>query len=172
MTRPPAGGQSEGIVARTRTTGRRCTATTKAGSPCRAAPLTGRTVCLAHADAVTRGSTGFTAEAGRKGGRPRQPRTIEVVRERVEDQADAIIRVYLDAAEAVTPDGRPDHPVRLRAVEALMDRAYGKPKQISELSGPDAGPVELAGRPVRVDLSYLDRDELEELERLAAKLEG
>lgn len=130
-------------------TRRRCTATTKAGGSCRAAPLSGRTVCLAHSDAVTRGSTGFTGEAGRKGGRPRQPRAVEVLRQRVEAEADRILAVYLDAVQAMTPDGRPDHAIRLRAADALLDRAYGKPKQVSELSGLDAGPIAQIHIPTR-----------------------
>jgi hypothetical protein len=36
-------------------------------------------------------------------------------------------------------------------VEALNDRAYGKPKQVSEISGPEGGPVEHAHIPTEAE---------------------
>lgn len=144
---------------------RRCSATTKAGKPCKSPPLRNRKVCLAHSDAVSRGSVGFTAEAGKQGGRPRQPRTIDVLRERLEERADEIIDVYLDAARAVTHEAVgygedreiievPDHALRLKAAEALHDRAYGKPKQATEISGPEGGPITHAENSIPDETSF------------------
>lgn len=137
---------------------RRCKGKTKDGPPCRAWALQGSKParCLAHSDAETRDSVGFTPEAGRRlGGRPRQPRVTEVMRERVEAEVESILRAYFDALDASRPmlvgkgkDRRVveqvDHYFRLRAANALLDRVYGKPRQAHELSGPDGGPMRIA----------------------------
>lgn len=47
-------------------------------------------------------------------------------------------------------------------VERLLDRLYGKPKQATEISGPDGGPIEQVTR--RPDLSGLSADQLAQLE--------
>jgi hypothetical protein len=128
----------------------KCSATTKKGKACRAAALKDRDVCLAHSDAETRRKTQFLPGGNGKGGRPPKPRVIDVLRERIEEEIEDVVGVYREAARATKiEDGRevPDHAVRLRAVEALNDRAYGKPKQVSEISGPEGGPVEHAHIP-------------------------
>jgi hypothetical protein len=126
-----------------------CSATTKKGKPCRAAALKDRDVCLAHADQETRSRTKF--QTGQHlGGRPKKPRVIDVLRERIEDEIEDVIAVYREATKATRiENGRevPDYAIRLRAVEALNDRAYGKPKQVSEISGPEGGPLEHAHIP-------------------------
>lgn len=69
---------------------RECKEKRKDGKPCTAAPLKGRDVCLAHADADTRESAGFVADNG-KGGRPRVPTATEVMRELVEEHVAVIL---------------------------------------------------------------------------------
>lgn len=127
-----------------------CTGTTRSGNPCSAFVLKGRDVCLAHADPETRASTGFIANNG-KGGRPPNPRAVDVLRERVEAEIDRVITPLFDALEAErnwTDDTgshvTPDHGLRLAAVRELLDRVYGKPKQTQELTGPAGGPILLS----------------------------
>lgn len=131
-------------------TAARCKATTKAGTPCKAKPLKGKDVCIAHSDKKARDATGF----GITGGRPRKPRVVDVVRERIEADMDRWYTVLVEASEAtrtvVVGSGDnayieqvPDHPTRLRAFAEAMDRAYGKPVQATEVSGPDGGPIEV-----------------------------
>jgi LmbE family N-acetylglucosaminyl deacetylase len=106
---------------------------------------------LAHAPADVRASRGFTPEAGRLGGRPRNPRVVEVIKERIESDLEIVLSPLREALTATTPTGHPDHPVRLRAAAELLDRAYGRPRQATEISGADGSPLvvtlaELAAR--------------------------
>lgn len=146
---------------------RRCHAITKAGKACKAYPVEGTDHCLAHSDAETRASVGFVAEAGILGGRPPAPRAVDLVRERVEAEIEEWYQVLLDARGAMKAvvvghgddaeiEHVPDHPVRLAAFREVMDRAYGKPKQATEVSGPGGGPIAVGA----VDLSRLSDQEL------------
>ena len=157
---------------------RTCKAKTKTGKKCKAAPLKDRDVCLAHADEKTRESTGFRADNG-KAGRPKSPRSIDLLRERLEARQDEIIDVYLEAARATTHEivghGEdrelvevPDHAMRLKAVEALHDRAYGKPKQVSEITGPEGGPIAHVGIPDEDDFHKQTAAVLAEAEAIKA----
>lgn len=83
---------------------------------------------------------GFVADNG-KGGRPKNPRAVDILRKRLEEKADTLMEVYFDAAKAEAEPGIPDHVIRLRAVEALLDRAYGKPGQSLEVTGAEGGPI-------------------------------
>jgi hypothetical protein len=83
-------------------------------------------------------------EARRRGGYgKRKPRLGDTLRERVEDECEAIISAYVSALH----DESADHETRMRAAERLLDRVYGRPKQGVELSGPDGEP--LAGAAAR-----------------------
>lgn len=133
----------------------RCSQTTKAGAPCRARPLKGADTCLAHSDQETRGSISFGgAQPG--GGRPKSPRVVDVLRERLEAEADAWLKVLTDAREAergvVVGDGEAarveffeDHPTRLKAFREVFDRGYGKPMQFHDVTS-------------RADESTVDRE--------------
>lgn len=70
--------------------------------------------------------------ANGKAGRPRNPRAIDVLTDRVEGDIERWIAPYEDALLA-TRGGAPDHSVRLRAAEAILDRAYGKPTQRAQV---------------------------------------
>lgn len=130
---------------------RACSGTTRSGDACKGNPLKGRDVCMAHADDETKASVSFGgAQAG--GGRPKAPRAVDVLRERIERDIDKWLTPIEDAlsaertyilgtgedAEAVSV---PDHTTRMAAAREGLDRAYGKPKQATELSGPDGGPI-------------------------------
>lgn len=136
-----------------------CTSTTKAGNPCKSPPLTGTTHCISHAPRETKVSAGFGGpQPG--AGRPRAPRAVDVLKERIEQDIDAVLNPLWAALDAtsglVVGNGStaeveviPDFRTRITAARELLDRAYGRPKQATEISGPDGGPVELV--PVRLD---------------------
>ena len=76
---------------------RACHGTTKAGKPCKAAPLHDSDYCLAHTDEETRLSTGFGAPGT---GRPRNPRAVDVLKERIEAGIDEVLKPLWDALTA------------------------------------------------------------------------
>lgn len=131
-----------------------CSATTKAGKPCKAAPLKDRDVCLAHADEETRTSTNF--QQGPRPGRPRSPRVIDVLRERIEADIDRWLKPLEDGLTAerglVVGDGPAarieyveDHATRIKAFREGMDRAFGRPTQTHDIT-------------TRVEESEVDRE--------------
>jgi hypothetical protein len=150
-------------------TKRRCTGTTKKGTPCKAAPLADGDTCLAHADEVTRESAGFGGQQ-EGAGRPRVPGPTEVARRLVEENIGAILTPHfkvLGYDVIDTPDGLmlqpiPDGGAKLHstfmgevvvskhddlgammsAAEKLLDRTVGKPRQVVEHSGPKGGPIQ------------------------------
>lgn len=133
---------------------RHCSRKTKKGKACRSWALHGLDVCLSHADEETRRKVGFggpeNAAAGGKA--KRVPRLTEVLSQRVEERADEIMDklfLMLDAQRAVVvgtgPKARvevvPDQDLALKAIREIYDRFEGRPKQATELSGPDGGPI-------------------------------
>lgn len=87
---------------------------------------------------------GFIAANG-KGGRPRAPRAVDVLRERLEARIDDWLQVLEDARTAergvVVGDGPTahveffdDHPTRLKAFREVFDRGYGKPMQFHDVT--------------------------------------
>lgn len=170
-------------------TRRACRGTTRAGNPCRAPPLTatGATKyqlpakdhdwCAAHHPDIPEssrfGSHAQATEAGQQGGRPAVPRTTEVLRKLVNDNALVLARPHfltLGYDVRLGDDGEPylvevegggaklygtaksgrvvvsehnDLGAMMTAVEQLMNRVNGKPKQATEISGPEGGPVEV-----------------------------
>lgn len=160
---------------------RACSGTTKAGKPCKAAPLKDSDVCLAHSDPDTRASTGFVPEAGHLGGRPRNPRAHELLREKLEAEIDAWLDVLVDARTAerlvfigsgddVESERVPDHVIRMKAFAEIWDRVYGKPKQATEISGPGGDAVRVEGG--APDLELLTPDELRAYLELVKKMRG
>jgi hypothetical protein len=111
---------------------------------------------MAHSDAETRASVGFVPEAGRLGGRPRNPSVIDRLREKVEAQSDEIVSKLWDLVENATrtvvvgtgPNAYtevvPDNDLRLKALRELLDRSHGRPKQATEISGPGGGAIPTA----------------------------
>jgi hypothetical protein len=171
-----------------------CKGKTKKGTRCKAHPLKGTDHCLAHSDADTRASVGFTPEAGHLGGRPPLPRPTETARRLIEANQAAVLRPHFrvlgyDVVE--TPDGLElaaldgggakvygteqrtgrvvvseydDLGAHVTASEKLQDRVYGRPKQATEITGPEGGPVQF-----ETDLSKLSADELRAFRTLLAK---
>lgn len=110
------------------------------------------------------------------------PKTTEILRELVEENALALVRPHFLVLgyDVVIEDGRPvlvqlenggaklygtskegnvrvsDHDdlgAMVEAVEKLMNRVFGRPKQATEISGPEGGPVEMVEVPVTMERS-------------------
>jgi hypothetical protein len=90
---------------------------------------------------------------GPRPGRPPKPRVVDVMRERVEAEIEKIIAPYFEAIEEavvcatyegeVIPSTVKDLGARIQAAERLLDRVYGKPKQLTEIAGDPEHPVHL-----------------------------
>lgn len=133
---------------------RRCKGTTKKGKRCQSPPIEGTDLCISHSPKAVQANVGFGgAENGAKGGSARKvPKLTEVLRERVEDRAEEIIDKLLDGLDATRavvvgtgPKARveivPDQDQVRKTVADIYDRFEGRPRQVSEISGPDGGEI-------------------------------
>jgi hypothetical protein len=122
----------------------------------------------------------FGPEAGKLGGRPRKPTPTEIARELIEENELALQRPYwrtlgydvvigTDGPELIeledggvklhgeSRDGivkmseHEDLRAQIDAAERLMNRAYGRPMQATEISGRGGQPVELDYAPIPDD---------------------
>lgn len=96
--------------------------------------------------------------AGRAAGgaATKKPRARDVLRQELErvarEQAPQLLGVFTEAlrAEKYVAAGPfktelvPDHLVRMKAADSVLDRALGRPGSTLELSGADGGPITLA----------------------------
>jgi len=156
----------------------RCHAITKKGTACKAPPLEGEDHCISHAPKEKQASVGFGgAQPG--SGRPAAPRAVDVLRERIERDIDRVLDPLWDALAAdkgvvislgggeTTVEHVTDHAIRIAAARELLDRAYGKPKQATEISGPEGGPVVTGFDPKR-----LSDDELRQVVSIVGRGRG
>ena len=140
---------------------RQCRGTTKKGLPCKAPPLKPGTEidgvfvmgehCRTHDPNLPDSARLQRAQPG--AGRPKNPRVVDVIRERIEEKADQWFEVLDDARTAmkvvgVAGEGEfaepievEDHMVRLKAFKEAMDRTYGRARQ--EITGADGAPLAL-----------------------------
>lgn len=138
---------------------RKCKGKTKAGKPCRAVPLKKGTElegvkvsgkwCRQHDQDLPDSARIGGAQPG--AGRPRNPRVVDVMRERVESEIEAILKPYFDTLKEATEVAKyegvvytsevPDLRARVEAAEKLLDRVYGKPTQVAEISAPGGAPL-------------------------------
>lgn len=179
-----------------------CSATTRKGNPCRAEALKGTDRCHAHTESLGSarfGSPEQAREAGKLGGRPRNPRPTEVLREIVEADVLRFIEPelrILGLEVAYDDEGRPhvqpaegggaklygtskdgyvnvscheDLGAMAAAANRIFDRVWGRARQAVEHSGPGGGPVRTEHG---VDLSNLSVEERRALLALVAKAEG
>jgi hypothetical protein len=134
-------------------TKRECEGTTVAGKPCGANPLKPGTViagisvtgrwCRQHDEDLPASARIGGPQPG--SGRPRTPRAVDVLKERIEASIDEVIKPLWDALNAeravvvgngpsATMEMVPDYPTRIAAVRELLDRGYGRPRQSSEVT--------------------------------------
>lgn len=159
-----------------------CTTPTKSGRPCDAATLTDRDVCLAHADPETRAKAGFVALNGKNdlGGRPKIPKPMDLARQLVERHVVALLRPNFKALGLMLHDDGSasslatgavvvhqgeatdieDLTEQRAAARDLFDRVYGKPRQQTELTGADGGPIQVAHE-ARRRAEEMSREELD-----------
>jgi hypothetical protein len=118
---------------------RRCMSTTKTGELCRGFALKNSDHCYVHASSEELEAIGIDKKAQKK-----KSRVMHALDALVAEELSAIEGVYVDALTAIDPiSGRPDHSVRMRAAEALLDRTQGKPTSRTEVSGPDGDAMSL-----------------------------
>ena len=148
----------------------KCSAKTKKGKPCQAYALKVGTeidghpvkggYCRAHDPLlpaeVRLGGKAQAAAAGAKGGAAgRQPRVVDIMRERIEAEMEEVLAPFFQEMRhasfkiavptVVDPETGavlehdfqeiPDYERRMRAAERLLDRSYGKPAQAINLGG-------------------------------------
>lgn len=152
---------------------KRCKAKTKAGKPCGRVPIKGSDYCntIGHdpnaSPSVGFGSHAQASAAGKLGGRPPLPKPTDVARRLIEENVVRILRPhFLALGMELDDDGRvtivqgavmvgeskdgdmvvssiEDLGAQMEAAEKLLNRVYGRPKQSTEISGPEGGPVEI-----------------------------
>lgn len=132
---------------------RTCHAKTIKGKPCKANPLKPGTIiesitvtgdwCRTHDPNLPDSARIQGRQPG--AGRPRTPRAVDVLKERIEQDIDKVLKPLWDALtaeRAVVVGNGPqafvenvtDHPTRITAVRELLDRGYGRSKQSSEVT--------------------------------------
>jgi hypothetical protein len=138
----------------------RCTAKTKKGARCKNAAQRGDR-CLAHVPRKVREAAGFGGPQPGSG-RPKKPRAVDVLRQRIEEDIDRWLQPLEDGLVAqrgiVVGDGPTahveyveDHPTQIKAHREAFDRAFGRPTQ------PVADVTESIDDEIRDMLAEMDR---------------
>lgn len=129
----------------------RCKATTIRDEPCKSPSVQANGFCVAHQPQEVKDSIGFGgAQPG--SGRPRRPREIELYQEvatEFQEEIRQALRDGLTAKRSVVVGNGPDAhteevediPTRLKTVDMIADRLHGKPRQATEISGPEGHPL-------------------------------
>lgn len=157
-----------------------CSGTNKKGEPCKAPVIVGTDRCIAHSSRELQETAGFGgAQPG--AGRPRRPREIELIEQVAEEYRDELRRVLVEGLTAEAPvvvggnskdahvEMVPDHRQQLATFREIVDRLHGRPKQMTELSGPDGAPITVAST---FDLSRLSVEEKRSLLELLEKADA
>lgn len=63
------------------------------------------------------------------------------IRDLLESAEPKAVKALVDALDATDIDGRPDHDLRSRVADRILDRLRGKPAQA--ITGEDGGPVRM-----------------------------
>lgn len=115
-------------------------------------PLWGDTEkCWGHQPKEVKEAKGFGG-AQEGSGRPRRPREIELYQEVANEFQEEIRQALRDGLTAkravVVGNGSDAHteevddiPTRLKTVDMIADRLHGKPRQSTEISGPQGQPI-------------------------------
>lgn len=139
---------------------KRCTSTTKAGAPCKAPAKNGTDFCVNHAwMAETYPPVPVKTDEILSDRRAIQAKQKTIRRTVIDEMCEVaerdpkrIFKPLFDALEATktvynpllqqdVQTTAPDWDVRLRAVQMLTDRLYGKPTARQEVTGAEGGPV-------------------------------
>lgn len=152
---------------------RRCKAKKKNGKPCANSPVRGKDRCIGHLPRKQKEALGFGGPQPGSG-RPSLPSPTEVARKLIEENiavilrphfralgydvetgAEGLVLVPLDRGGAKLYGESRDGVVRgsefddlgaqMAAADKLLDRIYGRPKQATEVSGPDGGAIPMGG---------------------------
>lgn len=121
-----------------------CKATTKAGKPCRSTSVHENGYCTAHQPQDFKDSIGLGG-AQKNPGPKVKPRLIDVLRQEVEERMQEVTAPFWDNLTSDNPK------IAMEAAKELLDRSYGKPKQATEISGPEGEPIELVKLPTDKD---------------------
>jgi hypothetical protein len=87
---------------------------------------------------------GFDPANG-KGGQPKRPRLIDVLKADVEKRMDEITAPFWEGLKSDNPK------IAMESARELLDRSYGRPTQSTEISGPKGDPIELVKLPTDKD---------------------
>lgn len=98
---------------------------------------------------------------GKRPGAGRKPGKVNAAKRALSDMAQAHAEDALDTLVDIAKLGESES-ARVSAAIAILDRAYGKPPQSLQHSGPDGGPI-----PTVIDVASLSTNTMEEL--LAAR---
>lgn len=149
---------------------RACKGTTKAGKPCKNAPLKDNDHCIGHLSAKEKEALGFGGPQPGSG-RPRMPKPTELARQLLEQHIEVVFaphfktlgydieikggemkliasefggaKVYGESKDGyIEVSDYDDLGAMIAAAEKLLDRVYGRPKQTTELTGEGGGPIE------------------------------
>lgn len=102
---------------------------------------------------------------GKRPGAGRKPGRVSAAKRSLAEMAKAHATAALKALADIATSGESEG-ARVSAATAILDRAYGKPTQSHELSGPGGGPIPT------VDLTNVSADDLDRLEALFGPLAG
>lgn len=102
---------------------------------------------------------------GKRPGAGRKPGRVSAAKRKLSDMAKTHATAALKALADIAKGGESE-AARVSAAIAILDRAYGKPTQSHELSGPGGGPIPT------VDLTNISNDDLDRLEALFGPLAG
>lgn len=140
----------------------KCNAITNAGNPC---PNTAAIVtikekryklktCVMHSSDPIKKALGIHKSQHHGQGRKKKKTALDIVRERIEGEADRYLQPLEDALIAlkavVVGNGASAHieytddlALRVDTAFKILDRVYGRPKQITEVSGTDGDAIEI-----------------------------
>jgi hypothetical protein len=109
-------------------------------------------ICPAHSPTRSLDTSALGRAGGVASGEARRElgkSVRELLREKVEAEAEAVGTAFHDGLVAVTPHGEPDAKTRVLAAQGLLAEAYGPPAQAAtvEVSGPEGRAVSIRARP-------------------------
>ena len=111
--------------------------------------------CVMHAPKAIKDELGISDPPRGNVGRKKKQTASQILRDRFEAEADRYLQPFEDAIEAmkavVVGNGASAHvemyedfALRLKACNDLLDRIYGRPKQVTEFSGVDGDAIEVS----------------------------